>query len=77
MEREYDLIIADTRMGAGATDRFTRVLLDSCPHVHDHLVIACPAGEEPAGAANHPPLRKVTKPFNLRDLRSVAGEILQ
>jgi two-component system NtrC family sensor kinase len=77
MEREYDLIFADSRGGAGATDRFTRVLLDSCPHVHDRLVVACSAGEEPAAAANHPPVRRVTKPFNLRDLRSVAGEILQ
>jgi two-component system NtrC family sensor kinase len=76
-EREYDLIIADRRMGAGATDRFTQVLLDSCPHVRDRLVVACSRDEALSAASDQPAVRTVTKPFNLRDLRSVAGEILQ
>ena len=44
-EREYHSIIADRRMGAGATDRFTQALLNSCPHVRDRLVVACSRDE--------------------------------
>jgi two-component system, NtrC family, sensor kinase len=73
---DYDLIIADLRVAAGASSEpFARALLDACPEVRNRLVVACSREEElPSGEY---PLRRVSKPFNLRDLRSVAGEILQ
>jgi hypothetical protein len=40
-------------------------------------VVACSGEEElPAGPGEYP-LRRVSKPFNLRDLKSVAMEIFQ
>jgi two-component system NtrC family sensor kinase len=76
-EGDYDLIIADVRMAAGEAEPFAHALLDACPQARGRLVVAC-AGEDdlPAPLAE-PPLRRVTKPFNLRDLRSLAREILQ
>jgi CheY-like chemotaxis protein len=75
-EKDYDLIIADMRVAAGAaSEPFARALLNACPEVRNRLVVACSREDElPSG--EHP-LRRVSKPFNLRDLRSVAGEILQ
>jgi CheY-like chemotaxis protein len=74
-EGEYDLIIADAHIAAGAAEPFANALLDACPQVRGRLVVAC-AGEELAAQLSEP-LRRVTKPFNLRDLRMVAKEILQ
>jgi two-component system NtrC family sensor kinase len=75
-EGGYDLIIADMRVAAGtSSEPFARALLDACPEVRNRLVVACSREEElPSGEY---PLRRVSKPFNLRDLKLVAGEILQ
>jgi two-component system, NtrC family, sensor kinase len=75
-EGEYDLIIVDARMAAGAAEPFAHTLLDACPQVRHRLVVAC-AGEELPGSLAEQPVRRVTKPFNLRDLRTVAREIFQ
>jgi two-component system NtrC family sensor kinase len=74
-EGDYDMIIADVRMAAGSAEPFARVLLDTCPHAGSRLVVAC-AGEEELSSAEHS-VRRVRKPFNPRDLRSVARELLQ
>jgi hypothetical protein len=72
---EYDMIIADVRMAAGSAQPFAHVLLHTCPHARNRLVVACPGEEELPSA--EVPVRRVKKPFNPRDLRSVAKEILQ
>ena len=76
-EGRYDLIIADLRVAAGTSKPFARALLDACPEVRSRLVVACSGEEElPAGPGEYP-LHRLSKPFNLRDLRSMAMEILQ
>jgi CheY-like chemotaxis protein len=76
-EGQYDMIIADIRMAAGTAEPFTQALLSTCPHTRNRLVVACAAEEElPALLAEHP-VRRVTKPFNPRDLQSLAKEIFQ
>jgi two-component system NtrC family sensor kinase len=76
-EGTYDLIIADMRVAAGTSEPFARALLEACPEVRGRLVVACSRDEElPAKPGEHP-LRRVSKPFNLRDLKSVASEIFQ
>jgi PAS domain S-box-containing protein len=73
----YDLIIADLRVAAGTSEPFARALLNACPEVRNRLVVACSREEElPTGPGEYP-LRRVSKPFNLRDLKSVASEIFQ
>jgi CheY-like chemotaxis protein len=76
-EKDYDMIIADVRMAAGSSELFTRALLHACPHTRGRLVIAGSGEEDPAGSVAEQPVRRVTKPFNLRDLRTIAQEILQ
>jgi two-component system NtrC family sensor kinase len=76
-EREYDLIIADAGMPAGPTQLFAGALLDACPAVKNRLVVACSGEEELPGPLARQPIHRVRKPFNLRDLRTVANEILQ
>jgi CheY-like chemotaxis protein len=76
-EGTYDLIIADMRIAAGASEPFACALLEACPEIRGRLLVACSRDEElPAGPGEHP-LRRVSKPFNLRDLKSVASEIFQ
>ncbi len=75
-EGKYDLIIVDGRMAAGAAEPFAHALLNACPQVRHRVVVAC-AGEDLPAALAEQPVRRVTKPFNLRDLRMVAREILQ
>jgi PAS domain S-box-containing protein len=76
-EGSYDLIIADVRMAAGTSEPFANALLDACPEIRGRLVVACSGEEELPGRLAEHPLRRVTKPFNLRDLKTVAREILQ
>jgi two-component system, NtrC family, sensor kinase len=76
-EREYDLIITDARVAAGTKELFAGALLDALPETRGRLLVACTGEEElPAPLAGAPVLR-VKKPFNLRDLRAVATQILQ
>jgi CheY-like chemotaxis protein len=70
---KYDMIIADNRLAAGAAEPFTTALLQSCPYARSRLVVAC-AGEEDQPASNAS-VRRVRKPLNPRDLRTMAQEI--
>ena len=74
---EYDLIIADIRMAAGSAEPFTQALLNACPHTLSRLVVACAGGEDLPATFAEQAVRRVTKPFNPRDLRTIAQEIFQ
>jgi len=76
-ENSYDLIIADSRMAAGLSQPFAHVLLHQCPEIRSRLVVACSTEDELPTNGTEPAVRRVPKPFNLRDLNSVAREILQ
>jgi two-component system NtrC family sensor kinase len=76
-EGSYDMIIADVGMATGAAEPFTHALLDACPHTRSRLVVACAGEEELPTPLAGQPVHRVTKPFNPRDLRTVAREILQ
>jgi two-component system NtrC family sensor kinase len=70
---KYDMIIADNRLAAGAAEPFTRALLQSCPYARSRLIVAC-SGEEDQPGSNST-VRRVRKPLNPRDLRTMAQEI--
>jgi two-component system NtrC family sensor kinase len=76
-EREYDLIIADVHAATGPAELFAEALLDAFPGAGSRLVIACTGEEELPGQLAQQPVHRVRKPFNLRDLKTVANEILQ
>jgi two-component system, NtrC family, sensor kinase len=76
-EGEYDMILADVRVAAGSAEPFTQALLHACPYTRNRLVVACAGEEDVPLPPNAPPVRRVTKPYNPRDLKTVAQEILQ
>jgi len=76
-EREYDLIITDAHAAAGAQVLFAGALLDALPHARGRLVVACSGEDELPLPLAQEPVHRVRKPFNLRDLRTVANQILQ
>jgi two-component system NtrC family sensor kinase len=76
-EGNYDLIIADVRIPAGPAKLFAGALLDACPYAGGRLLVACSGEEDLPGLLAGQPIHRVRKPFNLRDLRAVAHEILQ
>jgi two-component system, NtrC family, sensor kinase len=76
-EREWDMIIADIRMAADAAESFTRALLHIRPEVRSRLVVACSGDDDLRASSDDDSFRRVRKPFNPRDLKSVAREILQ
>jgi CheY-like chemotaxis protein len=71
----YDLIIADNQLAAGAAEPFTRALLQACPYARNRLVVACAGDEERSAQLSGLSVRRVTKPLNPRDVRSLAQEI--
>ncbi|HEX2249746.1 MAG TPA: ATP-binding protein, partial [Gemmatimonadales bacterium] len=76
-EGDYDMILADVRVAAGGSETFTHALLHACPHTRNRLVVACAGEEEVPLPPDASPIRRVTKPFNPRDLKTVAQELLQ
>ena len=76
-ERDYDLIIADIHAATGAAELFADALLEAFPGASSRLVVVCSGEEELPGPLAQQRVHRVRKPFNLRDLRTVANEILQ
>jgi two-component system NtrC family sensor kinase len=76
-ENEFDLIITDAGLPAGPAQLFAGALLDACPRFSGRLVVACSGEEELPAPLAQQPVHRVRKPFNLRDLRTVANDILQ
>ncbi|MGH7510384.1 MAG: ATP-binding protein [Gemmatimonadales bacterium] len=76
-ERVYDLIITDARVAAGSQELFAGALLAALPDACGRLLVACAGDDDLPAALAQQPLHRVAKPFNLRDLRTAANEILQ
>lgn len=69
----YDLIIAEARAVAEPGLLFSRALTTVRPVYRDRLIIATDTTPMPSREG----IPTLTKPFNLRELKSVAGEILK
>jgi two-component system, NtrC family, sensor kinase len=76
-ENDFDLIITDAGLPAGPAQLFAGALLDACPAFSGRLVVACSGDEDLPAPLAQQPIHRVRKPFNLRDLRTVANDILQ
>ncbi len=76
-EQQFDLIITDAGLPAGPAQLFAGALLEACPGFCGRLVVACSGEEDLPPQLAQQPIHRVRKPFNLRDLRTVANEILQ
>jgi two-component system NtrC family sensor kinase len=75
LEREFDLIIADARIPAGPSQLFVQALANSYPEGSSRLIVGS-SNEADAGEALGNSFKKIRKPFNPRDLHSLAAEIL-
>jgi two-component system NtrC family sensor kinase len=75
-DRAYDLIIADARMTAGASELFVHALVAACPDAIDRLVLTYSDEAEPPDPLPDHPVPRARKPFNLRDLRALASQVL-
>jgi CheY-like chemotaxis protein len=75
-EREYDLIIADSRITAGPADLFVNALLTASPGKVDRLVLTYTGQLEPPDPLPDRPVLRARKPFNLRDLHALASQVL-
>jgi two-component system NtrC family sensor kinase len=75
-DRAYDLIIADARMTAGASELFVHALVAACPDAADRLVLTYSGQSEPPDPLPDRPVLRARKPFNLRDLHALASQVL-
>ena len=75
-DRAYDLIIADARMTAGASELFVHALVAAYPEAVDRLVLTYSDQSEPPNPLPDHPVLRARKPFNLRDLRALASQVL-
>jgi two-component system NtrC family sensor kinase len=75
-EKVYDLIIADARATAGATELFVHALAAASPPSIDRLVVTYTGQSEPADLLPDRPVPHARKPFNVRDLHALASQIL-
>jgi CheY-like chemotaxis protein len=75
-DRAYDLIIADARMTAGASELFVHALVAASPDAIDRLVLTYSDQAEPPDPLPDHPVPRARKPFNLRDLRALASQVL-
>jgi two-component system, NtrC family, sensor kinase len=74
-ERPFDLIIADAMARAGATQLFVHAVASEAPETCRRLILGHAGADGPEPAVDGGP-RRLRKPFNLRDLRALGGEIL-
>jgi two-component system, NtrC family, sensor kinase len=75
-EKAYDLIIADARATAGASELFVHALAAASPPSIDRLVLTYTGQAAPADLLPDRPVPHARKPFNLRDLHALASQIL-
>jgi CheY-like chemotaxis protein len=75
-DHAYDLIIADARMTAGASELFVHALVAAYPEAVDRLVLTYSDQMEPPNPLPDHPVPRARKPFNLRDLRALASQVL-
>lgn len=71
--REYDIVIAEARAVADPGVLFLRALVTVRPHYRERVIIATDVTPMPARDG----VPTVTKPFNLRELKAVAEEIVR
>jgi DNA-binding response OmpR family regulator len=73
-DHAYDLVIADAQLLGVGEKPFVNVFLDEHPEWRDRLVIT--ASGRTSGPSIPLAAHRIDKPFNLRDLRALAGRIL-
>ena len=74
-ERSFDLIVADALAAVAPARLFVGALAADCPESCDRLILGVSGNAESGDLAAHESVRRLRKPFNLRDLHAVASEV--
>jgi two-component system NtrC family sensor kinase len=74
-ERTFDLIVADALASVAPARLFVGALATDCPESCDRLILGISGNGEPPELGSHEQVRRLRKPFNLRDLHAVATEV--
>ena len=74
-ERSFDLIVADALAAVAPARLFVGALAADRPESCDRLILGVSGTAESADLAAHDSVRRLRKPFNLRDLHAVASEV--
>jgi DNA-binding response OmpR family regulator len=74
-ERDFDLIVADSRAAAGPSELFVQALAALRPETCGRLVLAVSGNGDPVEAGLDAGVRRTRKPFSLRDLIALAQEV--
>jgi two-component system, NtrC family, sensor kinase len=74
-ERSFDLIVADALAAVAPARLFVGALAADCPESCGRLIVGVSGAAESADLAAHESVRRLRKPFNLRDLHAVASEV--
>jgi signal transduction histidine kinase len=74
-ERSFDLIVADALAAVAPARLFVGALAADCPESCDRLIVGVSGAAESPDLAAHESVRRLRKPFNLRDLHAVAAEV--
>ncbi|HKU61307.1 MAG TPA: ATP-binding protein, partial [Gemmatimonadales bacterium] len=74
-ERSFDLIVADALAAVAPARLFIGALAADCPESCDRLIVGVSSNAESVDLAAHESVRRLRKPFNLRDLHAVASEV--
>jgi two-component system NtrC family sensor kinase len=74
-ERSFDLIVADALAAVAPARLFVGALAADCPESRDRLIVGVSGAAESPELAAQESVRRLRKPFNLRDLHAVASEV--
>jgi CheY-like chemotaxis protein len=74
-ERTFDLIVADALASVAPARLFVGALTTDRPEICDRLILGVSGNGEPPELGAHEQVRRLRKPFNLRDLHAVAAEV--
>jgi hypothetical protein len=75
-DRDFDLIIADAGITAGASELFVHALAAAMPGAVDRLVLTYAGEAEPPDPLPGRPVLRARKPLNVRDLHALASRVL-
>ncbi len=74
-ERSFDLIVADALATVAPARLFVGALATDCPESRDRVIVGVSGAAESPELAAQESVRRLRKPFNLRDLHAVASEV--
>jgi hypothetical protein len=74
-ERSFDLIVADALASVAPAQLFVGAMTADCPENCERLIVGISGNGDPPELGAHEQVRRLRKPFNLRDLHAVAAEV--